>query len=179
MGFAETEFDRLQGGYDAGTFYGSVQQVQRYWRFVALIYGEHITIAKSYRESHAEVLAQAASHEAGKSYPVSAEYEAMSGLIPQIDLSVQSFYIFAKIMLGNVAQAIHVYFGPAPRCSLQSHDKFRKCFAGFRDEKELVVPSDFSDCLEKLQETVVNHRDKASSAHPLEKFRTPICARNF
>jgi uncharacterized protein (DUF885 family) len=36
---------------------------------------------------------------------------------------------------------VHVYFRPGAALQLQSHDKFRKCFSSFRDQKKLLVPS--------------------------------------
>jgi hypothetical protein len=158
--FAYEEFRRLEGGYDAGTFVGSVNQVLRYWDFLQQICVQHAKTTATYRAVHEKVMGEARRAKAGEVRPLSTAQQKMFALFPCLDLEVQSFYLFAKIMLGAVAQVIAHYFGGAPRCRLDSHDKFRKSFAIYQQAKMLIVPDGFIGMLASLQERIVDHRDK-------------------
>jgi len=48
-----------------------------------------------------------------------------------IVLDIESFYVFAKILLDKLARFIEQYFGQAKGCSLRSHDRFVKSFAKY------------------------------------------------
>jgi hypothetical protein len=48
--------------------------------------------------------------------------ERRHALSVQLQLEIESFYLFAKIMLDKVAHAIEFYFGPAHKLPLDSHD---------------------------------------------------------
>lgn len=158
--FAYKEFLRLEGGYDAGTFYGSVNQIRRYWDFLQQICSQHAETTVKYRVVHERVMREARRAKPGTSWPISAAQQKQFMLFPRLDLEVQSFYLFAKILLSAVAQAIAHYFGTAPKCRLDSHDKFRRSFAEYHRVKVLTVNAAFVDMLENLQRTIVDHRDK-------------------
>lgn len=60
-----------------------------------------------------------------------------------LHLEIESFYLFAKILLDTVARAIEKYFGQARKCSLDSHHDLVNHFKKYAEQKKLVVPTDF------------------------------------
>jgi hypothetical protein len=77
-----------------------------------------------------------------------------------IELDIESFYLFAKILLGKVANALEFYFGQARGVSLKSHDSLRKSLADYAAQKELQGYEAVLDAAEGLQRRVVDFRDK-------------------
>jgi len=57
-----------------------------------------------------------------------------------LELEIDSFYLFAKMLLDRVAHTIEFYFGQATRCSLDSHDGLQKCFLKYVEIKSLSTP---------------------------------------
>lgn len=81
----------------------------------------------------------------------------------QVQLEQESFYIFAKMLLDKVAHAVGVYFGPAPKCSYQSHDALTKCFEKYCELLGLPRHPELSQSMEKLKIDVADFRDKVIS----------------
>jgi hypothetical protein len=48
------------------------------------------------------------------------------GLTSDLHLEIESYYVFAKIILDDVARAIEYYFGPHRGLALDSHDGLAK-----------------------------------------------------
>lgn len=158
--FVDQEFNRLQGGYDAGIFYGALNQVRRYWDFLGMICGQHAETTLTYRKLHEIVMREAREATPGETSPMSPEQLELFRVYPRVDLEVQSFYLFAKIMLGAVSQLIAIYFGAASGCSLDSHDKFRKSYNSYASQKGLLEANELLVAIEHLQKTIIDHRDK-------------------
>ena len=77
----------------------------------------------------------------------------------RLHLEIEAFYLFAKILLDKVAQAIQFYFGPARGISLSSHDKLLKYLASYAEAKGLTIDESFISKVEKLKATVSDFRD--------------------
>lgn len=84
---------------------------------------------------------------------------------PALELDIESFYLFSKILLDRVARFLEFYFGPARGLSLDSHDKLVKRFASYADAKSLKVKPAMIEMATRLKEDVSDHRDY-QIAHP-------------
>jgi hypothetical protein len=78
----------------------------------------------------------------------------------RIQLDVEAFYMFAKILLGRIANAVEFYFGQGRAASLASHDCLRKNLRAFANQKGLAVDAEFLETAERLQRDIVEFRDK-------------------
>lgn len=76
-----------------------------------------------------------------------------------LHLEIESFYLFAKILLDAVARAIEKYFGLGRACSLDSHHDLIENFAKYAAQKKLDIPTDFIDKAKQLREDISNFRD--------------------
>jgi len=54
-----------------------------------------------------------------------------TGLSAELHLQIESYYLFTKIILDDVARAIEFYFDAARRLLLDSHDDLAKNLEGF------------------------------------------------
>lgn len=81
----------------------------------------------------------------------------------QVHLEIESFYLFAKILLDDVARAIEFYFGPAKRLALDSHDDVSKRLPAYAAAKGLAVPQEFVDRVMNLRERISDFRDQKIS----------------
>lgn len=77
-----------------------------------------------------------------------------------VHLEIESFYIFAKILLDKLALFLQDYFGNVRACSLASHNKLTKNYIRFATEKGIVYPTGFTTILSQLQEHISEYRDK-------------------
>ena len=76
-----------------------------------------------------------------------------------LHLEIESFYLFAKILLDAVARALEKYFGQGRACSLDSHHDLIDNFETYSKQKDLVVPTDFVEKAETLRKNISNFRD--------------------
>lgn len=80
-------------------------------------------------------------------------------LTTRLHLEIESFYLFAKILLDKIAQAVEFYFGTARKMSLQSHDKFTKLFKNYAEIKGLKLDNRMVTVIEKLKDDISDFRD--------------------
>lgn len=83
---------------------------------------------------------------------------AQSAITP-LHLDIESLYLFAKVLLDRLANAIGVYFGEAQGCSLASHDSFRKSLVAYVAAKGLKLPEGFAKAVSEFQ-IDIDFRDK-------------------
>ena len=96
--------------------------------------------------------------------PEERELQNRAGLLSVgTHLEIESFYIFAKMLLDDVARAIEYYFGQANNCSLDSHDDLTKKLARYAAGKQLAVPDGFEQSLNDLKRRIADVRDKRIS----------------
>jgi hypothetical protein len=77
-----------------------------------------------------------------------------------VHLEIESFYLFAKILLDELAHAIENYFGPARGLSLDSHDDLAKSLRAYADVKGLTVPEEFEKAVADLRQRISDFRDQ-------------------
>ena len=84
-------------------------------------------------------------------------------LTTQLHLEIESFYMFAKVFLDNVARFLWVYFGQERRVGLESHDALAKEHKKYFEAKDLVVPEGLSESIALLKKNICDYRDKKIS----------------
>lgn len=94
-----------------------------------------------------------------------AELEERDQLGLAIQLEIESFYLFAKILLDEAARAIEFYFGSMPRMALDSHDDLTKRIAGYARHHQLVLPTRFVERTRRLKSDVSDFRDQQIAHH--------------
>jgi hypothetical protein len=95
-----------------------------------------------------------------------------------LHFEIESFFLFAKILLDKIAQCIEDFFGPARGASLRSHDKWCKAIDTYVQAKQLVVPPGIHKTIYRLRFLVADYRDKQIThfQNPRAFFATFITA---
>jgi hypothetical protein len=76
-----------------------------------------------------------------------------------VHLEIESFYLFAKILLDKIAHSLEFYFGQGRKTSLDSHDDLVKNFASYAVAKGLTLPADFMTIVATLKKDISDYRD--------------------
>ncbi len=76
-----------------------------------------------------------------------------------LHLEIESFYLFAKILLDRVAHCLEFYFGSVRKKSLDSHDDLVKNFEHYAKEKQLTLPAGFVELAKRLKSDISDYRD--------------------
>lgn len=77
-----------------------------------------------------------------------------------LHLRIETFYLFAKILLDKLAQSIESYFGQGQAASLSKHSKLVKNLERFAEQKGLTaVPLDFLAKVKEAEHRIANYRD--------------------
>jgi hypothetical protein len=161
---------------DDNLFTVSLAQLVRYRQFLAIIIGRYESTIHAWRSSLDEIQTEfelKSRSQPGSSSMTDAELAAWmknSELTTRLHLEIESFYVFAKILLDKTALFIQNYFGQEQGCSLASHHKFSKCWKRYGQLKGLVYPEGLPRSLSLLQEQICNFRDKQISH--LQNLRT-------
>ena len=138
----------------------AIGQLGRYYRFLHLILERYQAASRSYvanTKSQAVILERVRSRFTDDEAAV---LEDGRLLHDQVQLEIESFYLFAKIFLDKVARFLEFYFGPARNASLDKHSKLVKTFSVYSESKGLVVPPDFLTQAVRVENLVSEHRNK-------------------
>jgi hypothetical protein len=76
-----------------------------------------------------------------------------------LHLEIESYYLFAKIMLDKIVHALEFYFGQGRNISLDSHDNLVKYFEAYAEQKGLVLPLEFMVMAKTLKTDISDYRD--------------------
>jgi len=149
------------GGKDNNRFAFSLEQVSRYYEFLYIICDRYETASQDFL-SNSRAKMEEARQRSGQ--PFTSEQQELYRRGVQVTtilhLEVESFYLFAKVLLDKVAHFIADYFGKLRGVSLRSHDKWAKHYNEFTSAKGLNVPNSLSVSLVFLKEHVSDYRDK-------------------
>ncbi len=77
-----------------------------------------------------------------------------------VRLEIETFYLFATILLDRVAAAVAFYFDGESSTSWGRHSRMVKLFAGFADRKQLVVPHRFNELMTGMENAVIAFRNR-------------------
>jgi hypothetical protein len=156
--FIDSERGRFRSE-DNNKFASSLSQISRYHRFTTIIFGrykkvseEFIANAKAQHKSFLE-----GTHKVNDAQMFLLDESARLSML--LHLEIESFYLFAKILLDKIAHSTEFYFGPVRKRSLDSHDDLCKNLPVFAEQKELVVSPDFLKLAAELKKDVSDYRD--------------------
>jgi hypothetical protein len=76
-----------------------------------------------------------------------------------LHLRIETFYVFAKVLLDKLAQAIEGFFGEGRTASLSKHSKLRANLREYVNQKGLSSPDEILDLAESLDQRIVAYRD--------------------
>jgi hypothetical protein len=78
-----------------------------------------------------------------------------------VHLRIETFYVFAKIMLDKLARAIEIHFGPARGIPLNKHSRLVMKLRDYAAAKGLAVPSNhLVEVAEKVENEIAAFRDR-------------------
>ncbi|HUK37145.1 MAG TPA: hypothetical protein VLV86_24685 [Vicinamibacterales bacterium] len=86
-------------------------------------------------------------------------------LSTKVRLEIESFYLFAKMLLDEIARLIEFFFGPGQGLSLASHDSLTKYLAAYSQAKHLDEPDRVVDAAIVLKADIADFRDYQISHH--------------
>jgi hypothetical protein len=155
-------------GEDNNLFAFAAGQALRYYDFLSIVMGRYEAASEEFVMKHESFISSLSGTTGTMSGEQTALLDEIRHLTTEIHLEIESFYIFAKILLDKVAQFVEIYFGQAHKSSLASHDKLTKNWERFRSAKGLDCPSGFSESLVFLKERIADYRDKQ-----VEHLRNP------
>lgn len=165
--FVIAERERYEGD-DNNRVAFSLSQVGRYLRFVGIAMDR-------YRCTNNEVVVRFrrkmnAIREAcaGANKTISREltpHEVAEGendalLHNQLHYEIESFFLFAKILLDRISHFVGDFFGAVREVSLKSHDKWCKGINHFSRSKNLTLPEGIVETMDRLSKAVADYRDK-------------------
>jgi hypothetical protein len=167
--FQKAEWDRLSShsSRDAAALHGSFGHILRGYRYLELIHERHVPTAKHYKELLAKLLGRMDPAFEGGSISYDDEMATMDAdmgdLLDVAHVDLETFYLFAKIVLERTAQYVELYFGSEPKLSVRTHDKLRANFPEFAERRGIVVPDGFSDAFAHVHDMVFTHQAESAT----------------
>jgi hypothetical protein len=80
-------------------------------------------------------------------------------LTTRLHLEIESFYLFAKILLDKASHVMEFYFGQGRSCSLDSHDDLVRHLETFAEQKGITLTQQFVEIANVLKKDISDHRD--------------------
>lgn len=136
-------------------------QVRRYHDFLAIIKERHDRLSNKYKglSERYNALLPTCSGPCPIGEELGACLEEMRNMSTAFQLEIESYYLFAKIMLDRVAHFVEFVFGPERRLSLDSHDQMTKHFRGYCEAKGLKDVDKVESLLGSLKTDIADFRD--------------------
>lgn len=133
----------------------SMSQIGQYREFLGIILDRYGEASTAFVENTRAMQKAAKDHSADAG---SLHDEAVV-LKTKLHLEIESFYLFAKILLDKMARSIEYYFGPERGLPLDSHDDLAKRLVDYAAAKQLDVTEDFVSKSNSWKERVSDYRD--------------------
>ena len=156
--FIITERDRFENR-DNNRFAVSFSKLTRYYEFLRIILERYGEAGRRFLENtkEAQALTKPGHQEVTREL---AQVMAESWpLTTRLHLEIESFYLFAKILLDHVARNFELYFGQVRKRSLDSHDDLVRNVAAYATALALTLPDGFMDAAAVLKRDISDHRD--------------------
>jgi len=150
---------------DINVFAYNLGPALRYYGFLSIILGRYETANKEMVAIHEEER-KLMSTKTGITRVTPEQgrlMEESSRLTTLVHLEIESFYMFAKVFLDNVARFLYVYFGQARGVGLKSHNDLAKHHKKYFEAKDLVIPKGLPESITLLKESICDYRDKEIS----------------
>jgi hypothetical protein len=144
---------------DNNVFAFSLGHVCRYLTFLNIIEGRYSKVGQLFVANSNELRAAVPSGTPKLTDEQRRLLDEGTELTFRLHLEIESFYLFAKILLDKVAHAIEFYFGAVRGVSLDSHDDLVKCLDKYAKGKRLNLPTNFVEKARSLKKDVSDFRD--------------------
>jgi len=162
--FVNTERGRFSTK-DNNLFGTAFSQIIRYYDFLQVIIERYGSVDEAFLANIKTSLELSKSFPSGESHSLTKEE---SGLLEEgvklttlLHLEIESFYLFAKILLDKVAKFVEFYFGQARGLSLNSHNDLSKNIESYANVKQLTsLPEKLITLIKELKKEVADYRDK-------------------
>jgi hypothetical protein len=82
----------------------------------------------------------------------------LSGL--KVYLRIETFYLFAKILLDRLARLVPHYFGHGHGVKLSKHSQLKDALPAFAEQKGLALPPQLLDRIDELTRRISDYRNK-------------------
>lgn len=137
----------------------SWSKITRRLAFLDIIEGKYVEASSAFiaNSEAARKLVQPGTHPVGPE--LQALHEAAIPLSAEVHLQIESYYLFAKIILDDAARAVEYYFGLARSLPLDSHDDLAKNLDGYAVARGLRVPPELSAAIADLKLRISDVRD--------------------
>jgi hypothetical protein len=76
-----------------------------------------------------------------------------------VHLRIETFYLFAKILLDKLARLFPNYFGQGQGVRLRKHSQLKKALPKFAQEKGLTIPPTLTGRIDELSDRIAVYRD--------------------
>ena len=159
--FVRQERDRFSDDRNIA-FDTCFSQISRYYDFLQIILQRYEVTNRNFIE-YTKVMTELAKT-GGKNWSEEkrkeiAEYRGYE-LSRDLHLQLESFYLFAKILLDKIAQCIYFYFGNS-QSSFQGHHTMIKNMKKYASERKLSpVPKTLFQKMNRLKEIISDFRDE-------------------
>jgi hypothetical protein len=157
--FIKVERDRY-GDRGGNMFAQTFSRITKTYRYLLIIEDRYISASEAFMQNTSAL--QATIIEGN--HPCTPEQQVLHDqgwkLGLAVELEIDSFYVFAKMLLDRIAHGIEFYFGQAKGCSLESHKEMMKCFPDYVLAKKLKEPSNrLKERIEALKTEIRDYRD--------------------
>ena len=116
-------------------FLGRAGNLMRYAEFLDIVLGRYIAVAEARHAAHTALQASLAPGHNVLSPAQQQLVATMQGTGPAMHLDIESFYLFAKILLDRWSQFLPYWFGGPRGVKLHSHDNLVKNIDAFTEPK--------------------------------------------
>ncbi|HRH23342.1 MAG TPA: hypothetical protein PK295_01800 [Candidatus Magasanikbacteria bacterium] len=141
-------------------FANSFAQIVRYYKFLVIIMTRYEKACRDYSNNRdkLQTIFQPGNHTLDeKELNLLKESEEFTEIL---HLEIESFYLFAKILLDKIARSIEFYFGPSRGLPLDSHDDLSKNLEKYIKDKSLSpLPPNLKDLIAKAKQDISDYRD--------------------
>ena len=154
--------------YDNNQFGNSFSTVARYYKFLKIIIFEYQKLVSEYSKAFFD-LQKTINKNPGPHSLTNKQielYSTMNDLGTKVQLKIETYYQFAKIILDKIAFALELYFGPRISKSI-SHHKMVENYENsgqlkiekYCQDKELKIDKKLLDKMVSLQKDISDFRD--------------------
>jgi hypothetical protein len=144
---------------DSNRFGMAFSKLTRQYRFLLIILGRYKEARDNFVQNTKDLQALLKPGD----HPVTQEQDRLLAegqtLVTHLHLEIESFYLFAKILLDRIAHTIEFYFGQARRLPLDSHDDLVKHLEAYAADKSVKVSPELMKAAMELKGDISDHRD--------------------
>jgi hypothetical protein len=162
--FIRSERDRFETMHN-NMFAFAFSAIQRYRSFLATILTQYRSAATEYLAVHRALQASFKPGTHKMTDEQMGKQVRSERLGEDVQLQIESAYLFAKILLDRLARAVEFYFGPARGLALDSHDDLTKRIERYAEDKQLQLPPGLAASAAKLKLEIADFRDYQIAHH--------------